>query len=126
MKLDRKDKKLLGISTKAGLMLVIVAALTLEATSIIQYLYSQREIKKEASLRAESELKSAENKIMDVVNQAEAAVRNSLWVAEWCLEYPDSLERIPQRVVSENPVVVRLQRKISVLCPVRRERFGDR
>ena len=106
MKLDRKDKKLLGISTRAGLMLVIVAAITLEATSIIQYLYSQREIKKEASLRAESELKSAENKIMDVVNQAEAAVRNNLWVAEWCLEYPDSLERIPQRVVSENPIVV--------------------
>ena len=106
MKLDRKDKKLLGMSTRAGLMLVIVAAITLEVTSIIQYLYSQREIKKEASLRAESELKSAENKIMDVVNQAEAAVRNSLWVAEWCLENPDSLMRIPQRVVSENPVVV--------------------
>ena len=82
MKLDRKDKKLLGMSTRAGLMLVIVAAITLEATSIIQYLYSQREIKKEASLRAESELKSAENKIMDVVNQAEAAVRNSIWVAQ--------------------------------------------
>ena len=91
---------------RAGFMLVIVAALTLEATSIIQYVYSQREIKKEASLRAESELKSAEHKIMDVVNQAEAAVRNSIWVAEWCLENPDSLERIPQRVVSENPVVV--------------------
>ena len=106
MKFNRKDKKLLGMSARAGLMLVIVAAITLEATSIIQYLYFQREIKKEASLRAESELRSAENKIMDVVNQAEAAVRNSLWVAEWCLEYPDSLERIPQRVVSENPVVV--------------------
>ena len=106
MKFNRKDKKLLGMSARAGLMLVIVAAITLEATSIIQYLYSQREIKKEASLRAESELKSAENKIMDVVNQAEAAVRNNLWVAEWCLEYPDSLERIPQRVVSENPIVV--------------------
>ena len=106
MKFNGKDKKLLGMSTRAGLLLVIVAAITLEATSIIQYLYSQREIKKEASLRAESELRSAENKIMDVVNQAEAAVRNSLWVAEWCLEYPDSLARIPQRVVSENPVVV--------------------
>lgn len=91
---------------RTGLLLVIVAALTLEATAIIQYVYSQREIKKEASLRAESELRSAEHKIMDVVNQAEAAVRNSIWVAEWCLEYPDSLERIPQRVVSENPVVV--------------------
>ena len=106
MKSDRKDNKMLGMSTRAGLMLVIVAAITLEATSIIQYLYSQREIKQEASLRAESELKSAENKIMDVVNQAEAAVRNSLWVAQWCLENPDSLMRIPQRVVSENPVVV--------------------
>ena len=106
MKFDRKDNKMLGMSTKAGLLLVIVAAITLETTSIIQYLYSQREIKQEASLRAESELKSAENKIMDVVNQAEAAVRNSLWVALWCLENPDSLMRIPQRVVSENPVVV--------------------
>ena len=106
MKRNRKDKNLLGMSTKAGLLLVIVAVFTLEATFIIQYHYSQREIKKEASLRAASELKSAENKIMDVVNQAEAAVRNSIWVAEWCLETPDSLERIPQRIVSENPVVV--------------------
>lgn len=94
------------MSTKAGLLLVIVAVFTLEATFIIQYHYSQREIKKEASLRAASELKSAENKIMDMVNQAEAAVRNSIWVAEWCLETPDSLKRIPQRIVSENPVVV--------------------
>ena len=91
---------------RARLLLVIVAALTLEATAIIQFAFTQREIKQEASLRAESELKSAENKIMDVVNQAEAAVRNSIWVAQWCLENPDSLERIPQRVVSENPVVV--------------------
>ena len=106
MKRNRKDKNLLGMSTKAGLLLVIVAVFTLEATFIIQYHYSQREIKKEASLRAASELKSAENKIMDVVNQAEAAVRNSIWVAEWCLETPDSLKRIPQRIVSENPVVV--------------------
>lgn len=106
MKSDKKENKKFGISMKAGLMLVIVATLTLEATSIIQYVYSQREIKKEASLRAESELRSAENKIMDVVNQAEAAVRNNLWVAEWCLEYPDSLKRIPQRVVNDNPVVV--------------------
>jgi len=59
---------------KAGLLLVIVAVITLEATFIIQYHYSQKEIKKEASLRAAGELKSAENKIMDVVNQAEAEV----------------------------------------------------
>lgn len=106
MKTDKKDNKKLGMSLTAKLMLVIVAAITLEATAIIQFVYTQREIKREASLRAKSELKSAENKIMDVVNQAEAAVRNSIWVAEWCLENPDSLERIPQLVVSKNPVVV--------------------
>ena len=106
MKADRKDNKEGGMSMRARLMLLIVATLTLEATAIIQFVYAQREIKREASQRAESELKSAEHKIMDVVNQAEAAVRNSIWVAEWCLENPDSLVRIPQRVVSENPVVV--------------------
>jgi len=91
---------------RARVMLVVVATITLEVTAIIQFVYAQKEIKKEASLRAESELKSAENKIMDVVDQAEAAVRNSIWVAAWCLEYPDSIARIPQRVLSENPVVV--------------------
>ena len=106
MKADRKDSKKGDISMRARLLLLIVATITLEATAIIQFVYAQREIKREASQRAESELKSAEHKIMDVVNQAEAAVRNSIWVAEWCLENPDSLVRIPQRVVSENPVVV--------------------
>ena len=105
MKADRKNKEG-GMSMRARLMLVVVAAITLEVTAIIQFVYTQKEIKKEASLRAESELKSAENKIMDVVDQAEAAVRNSIWVAEWCLEYPDSIARIPQRVLNENPVVV--------------------
>ena len=106
MKTEKKEYKKNGISMKARLLLLIVATLTLEATAIIQFAFALREIKQEASLRAESELKSAEHKIMDVVNQAEAAVRNSIWVAQWCLENPDSLARIPQRVVSENPVVV--------------------
>ena len=43
---------------------------------------------------------------MGIVDQAEGAVRNSLWVAEWCLDNPDSLVRVPQRVVENNPVVV--------------------
>ena len=97
---------MMGKSTRAGLLVVIVAIITLEATSLIQYYYSQRGIKQEASLRAQSELRSAENEIMGIVDQAEGAVRNSLWVAEWCLDNPDSLVRVPQRVVENNPVVV--------------------
>jgi sigma-B regulation protein RsbU (phosphoserine phosphatase) len=100
------EKKMMGKSTRAGLLVVIVAIITLEATGLIQYYYSQRGIKQEASLRAQSELRSAENEIMGIVDQAEGAVRNSLWVAEWCLDNPDSLVRVPQRVVENNPVVV--------------------
>ena len=91
---------------RAGAMLVIVAAFTLEATSLIQYYFSQRGIKEEATARAQSQLESSRNQIMDIVNQTEAAVRNSVWIAQWCLEVPDSLFRVAQRIVQENPVVV--------------------
>ena len=89
----------------AGLLLVVVAIFTLEATSITQYLFSSRGMKKEATLRAQSQLEATEVKIMDVVNQAEAAVRNSVWIAQWCLNVPDSLVRVTQRIVADNSVV---------------------
>ncbi len=105
--IEKTKKKFLGKSARAGLLVIVIAIITLEATGIIQYVYSQRGIKEEASHRAQSELQSATNKIMDIVNQAEGAVTNSLWVAEWCLDVsPDSLMRVPQRMVEINPVVV--------------------
>ena len=91
---------------KAGVLLVIVALLTLEATSLIQYYFSQQGIKEESTARARGQLQSSSNKIMDIVNQTEAAVRNSVWIAQWCLNVPDSLIRVAQRVVEDNPVVV--------------------
>ncbi len=83
-----------------------MAAVTLEATSLIQYFSSQRMLKEEASLRAESELRSTRNQIMDVVDQAEAAVHNSIWITRWCLDYPDSLAVVARRIVEENPSVM--------------------
>ena len=91
---------------KAGVLLVIVALLTLEATSLIQYYFSQQGIKEESTARARGQLESSSNKIMDIVNQTEAAVRNSVWIAQWYLNVPDSLIRVAQRVVEDNPVVV--------------------
>ena len=93
-------------SAGTGLLLIIVAAVTLEATSLIQYFSSQRMLKEEASLRAESELRSTRNQIMDVVDQAEAAVHNSIWITRWCLDYPDSLAVVARRIVEENPSVM--------------------
>ena len=57
-------------------------------------------------MRAESQLETTRIQIMDVVNQAEAAVRNSVWIARWCLDVPDSLQVVARRVVEDNPVVM--------------------
>ena len=105
-KRDNKEASTKGVSIRAGLMVVLVAAATLTVTNFIQSRYLQKGIKQEASLRAQSELEGARSDIMDIVNQAEAAVRNSLWIAQWRLTQTDSLFRVPQRVVLDNPVVV--------------------
>ena len=91
---------------KPNVLLILVAVVTLEATAIIQYYFSLKGIREEAVMRAESQLETTRVQIMDVVDQAEAAVRNSIWIARWCLDVPDSLQVVARRVVEDNPVVV--------------------
>ena len=88
-----------------ALLLVFVAALALEVTAVVQFYYSQKGLREEAKLRAEGELDATRYEIMDIIDQAEAAVRNSVWIAQWCLNNPDSLHRVCQRIVDDNPVV---------------------
>ena len=97
-----------GLVKKAagtGLMVIIVAVIMVEAIGLVQYYFSQKTIREEASKRAQAELELAQSKIMDVVNQTETAVHNSIWVARWCLGTLDSLDRIPRRIVEDNPIV---------------------
>ena len=59
--MKKEKRKLSDIekrSARAGMMLIFIAALTLEGTSIIQYVFSQKGIRNEASLRAESQLET--------------------------------------------------------------------
>ena len=88
-----------------ALLLVFVAAVALEATALVQFYFSQKGLREEAELRAEGQLDATRYEIMDIIDQAEAAVRNSVWIAQWCLNVPDSLPRVCQRIVSDNPVV---------------------
>lgn len=102
----KKNRKLFSQSAWAGILLVAVAALTLEATFLIQYRFAVKGLHKEASKRAETQLEATRNRIMDVIDQAESAVRNSVWIAQWCLNVPDSLPRVSTRIVEDNPVVM--------------------
>ena len=93
-------------SAASGLMVVIVAAVTLEASSLIQQHFAEKGMRQEADLRAQTQLENTRSQIMDVVDQAEAAVRNNTWVAQWCLYNQDSLHRVAMRLVQDNPVVM--------------------
>ena len=88
-----------------AVMLVVAAALVLEVTGLVQYYYSRKGIREEADMRAESQLEATRNKIMDVIDVTETAVRNSVWLAQWCLDYPDSLKSMCARLLQDNPVV---------------------
>ena len=98
-------KSVSHISLQAGIKIVVVAAVTLAATTFFQLYFSHRVIRNYASERAASELNGASEEIMGIVSQTEAAVRNSIWISELCLKKPDTLARIPVRVVLDNPVV---------------------
>jgi len=101
-----QNKQLLRKSALTSILLVLLAAVILEATSLIQYYYAQKGLKNEASLRAEGELENTRIQIADVLDQAEAALRNNVWIAKWCLNHPDSLASITRRIIEDNPVVV--------------------
>lgn len=98
-------KSVSHISLQAGIKIVVVAAVTLAATTFFQLYFSHKVIRDYASQRATSELDGASEEIMDIVNQTEAAVRNSIWISELCLKKPDTLAHVPGRVLLANPVV---------------------
>lgn len=103
---NAQDTRIAKRTSRTGLLLVLVAALTLEATSLIQSYFSQKGLREEADNRAEAQLDITRNMIMDVIDQTETAVRNSFWIAQWCLNYQDSLFRVSERLVRNNPTVV--------------------
>ena len=92
-------------AAKQGLLIVIAAVFTLEATAVLQYFYSQHILSEEATRRAEGQLAATELHITSVVDQVETAVRNSVWSVQQQLYRPDSLSAITVRLVESNPVI---------------------
>lgn len=99
--LDSVTKK----AARQGLLIVIVAVITLEATAVLQYFYSRHILSEEATRRAEGQLAATELHIANVVDQVETAVRNSIWSVQQQMNRPDSLAAITVRLVGSNPVI---------------------
>lgn len=87
-------------------VLVIFAALILETTSIVQQRLLNRRALSEAISQAENVLNRTEYEIMDVVDQAEQALRSNMWITQRGLDNPDSLVKVTNRIVENNPVIM--------------------
>ena len=93
-------------STLTGFLMIVLAALLLEATTLLQNYFALKGLQEEASMRAKGRLDLVESEIMNVINQAESGVRNNVWITEWCLDFPDSIPSVCRLIVEDNPVIV--------------------
>ncbi len=98
MKLDLKNKTSIAI--------IAVAAILLEATSLIQYWYSREGIREEVVHRAQTELKVKSLTIKNATLEVETAARNMIWVVEENLQYPDSMYSVIRRLLINNPNIL--------------------
>ena len=93
------------LAARQGLLIVVVALLTVQVTSLLQFAYSKYTVTQEANSRAEGQLEATELHILGVMDQVETAVRNAVWSVQQQLQRPDSLAAITRRMVENNPVV---------------------
>ncbi|MBP3269378.1 MAG: SpoIIE family protein phosphatase, partial [Bacteroidales bacterium] len=99
-------KRFLRRELWTGMLLLVVAALTLEATSLVQYFFARKSLTEIVSQRAEDNLKSTKADIMNILNQVETAIRNDIWMVRSCLPVRDTIWKVTEHVVRENPAVV--------------------
>ena len=101
-----KDNGWIRKAARGGLLLVLVAAITLEATNLIQYQFAKNGIREEATLRAQTQMEATRLEILNVIDQAEAAIRSTAWAARWGLNHLDTLPALAAQIVKDNPVIL--------------------
>ena len=86
--------------------LILLAALILEGTSIVQLRFLKRSSLAHAEQEALNVLSTTQYEILDVVDATEQAVRNNMWITQWSLAKPDSLWSVTRLIVEGTPAVV--------------------
>ncbi len=102
----KQVNKYLRKSVWTGLLLVVIAAATLEATGLIQYYFSRKMLTEEARQRAESEMALARQKIESVMTTVETATENLSWTAGLILESPEYFFIPIRRMMETNDIIM--------------------
>jgi len=91
---------------KFGIAVLVVAALLLECTSLVQYWFAREGIREEVVHRAQSELKVKSLTIENFLVEVETAIKNLAWIAEEQIQSPDSMYSVARRLLINNPDIV--------------------
>ena len=95
-----------ALRARSSLAIIITAAVFIEATSVIQYLFAQKGIREEVEHRAQSELRTKSLEIHGVLNSVEVAIENTAWLMEQHVNSPDELYAICEQLLTHSPNLV--------------------
>lgn len=96
-------KTLRRFYSRQGLLLVLAAAVLLEANSLVQYYFARKGLHEEATRRAQSEMEKTRLSIQDVTNSVELSVKNLGWLVENMLDMPENLFSVIRQTMDANP-----------------------
>ena len=102
---DNLERRLKKRSAWTGVLLILVAAATLEATGLVQYIFAVKGLQQEAERRAKSEMELVSKDIENITLSVEKSVQSMAWTIERTLSNPDSMFEYLQRLLDFTPVV---------------------
>ncbi|MBQ4192047.1 MAG: hypothetical protein II647_01625, partial [Bacteroidales bacterium] len=88
---DSLEKSIKKRSAWSGVMLILVAAITLEATGLIQYFFATKGLQEEAERRTNSEMQQVSGEIENITYSVEKSVQSMSWIIGRELSHPDSM-----------------------------------
>ena len=106
MNLDKFNRWRKSLQTRSTIIVLVLAAVLIELTSLVQFLYARRGIREGVEHRATTELQLKSVEIQRVMTTVETAVKNSAWMIEQQLSNPDSVRSVLRQIIRTNPTIV--------------------
>ena len=94
------------LRSKSSLAIILTAAVLVELTNGVQYLFAKRGIQNEVEQRAKSELRAKSLEIENVTTAIEVAVNNMVWAVEAELANPENIPNITRKLLENNEQIV--------------------
>ncbi len=94
------------LRSKSSLAIILTAAVLVELTNGVQYLFAKRGIQNEVEQRAKSELRAKSLEIENVTTAVEVAVNNMVWAVEAELANPENIPNITRMLLENNEQIV--------------------